>query len=77
MYKFITFKLEKNMEGALDAAAWIGIGRWLSPHFWFSPFQGGNQVINALASLLLPIPSLRWPASLFSERDGSDKQNDK
>ncbi|MDM5276810.1 hypothetical protein ACN9MH_18680 [Paenibacillus silvae] len=65
MCKFITFKLEKSVEGALDAAAWIGIGRWLSPDFWFSPLQGGNPVINALASLLLPIPSLHWLAPSF------------
>ncbi|WP_336120268.1 hypothetical protein [Paenibacillus polysaccharolyticus] len=56
---------EKSVEGALDAPGWIGIGRWLSPDFSFSPFQGGNPVINALASLLLPIPSLRWLAPLF------------
>ncbi|WP_308723123.1 hypothetical protein [Paenibacillus polysaccharolyticus] len=57
--------MEKSVEGALDAPGWIGIGRWLSPDFWFSPFQGGNPGINALASLLLPIPSLRWLASLL------------
>ncbi|MGO4527583.1 hypothetical protein AB4Z30_00770 [Paenibacillus sp. 2TAF8] len=68
MCKFITFKLEKSVEGALDATGWIGIGRWLSPDFSFSPFQGGNPVINALASLLLPIPSLRWLASLLFQK---------
>nr|WP_222592172.1 hypothetical protein [Paenibacillus xylanexedens] len=56
---------EKSVEGALNAPGWNGIGRWLSPDFSFSPFQGGNPVINALASLLLPIPSLRWLASLL------------
>ncbi|MGO4527582.1 hypothetical protein AB4Z30_00765 [Paenibacillus sp. 2TAF8] len=54
--------------GTLDATGWIGIGRWLSPDFSFSPFQGGNPVINALASLLLPIPSLRWLASLSFQK---------
>ncbi|MGF6352998.1 hypothetical protein ABIE27_000894, partial [Paenibacillus sp. 4624] len=24
---------EKSVEGALDAAGWIGVGRWLSPDF--------------------------------------------
>jgi hypothetical protein len=56
---------EKSVDGALDAAGCIGIGRWLSPDFLFSPLQGGNPVINALASLFLTIPSLRWPASLL------------
>ncbi|WP_342551754.1 hypothetical protein [Paenibacillus sp. FSL R7-0652] len=53
------------MRGRQTLPGWIGAGRWLSPDFSFSPFQGGNPGINALASLLLPIPSLRWPASLL------------
>ncbi|SCY92241.1 hypothetical protein SAMN05720606_11265 [Paenibacillus polysaccharolyticus] len=57
------------MEGALDAPGWIGIGRWLSPDFWFSPFQGGNPVINALASLLYRfLPSADLPPSFFQTK---------
>ncbi|WP_366295112.1 hypothetical protein [Paenibacillus sp. AN1007] len=56
------------MRGRQTLPGWIGAGRWLSPDFSFSPFQGGNPGINALASLLLPIPSLRWPASLVFQK---------
>ncbi len=56
----------KRRSLAGGAPGWIGIGRWLSPDFWFSPFQGGNPVINAHASLLYRFrPSAGLPPSLF------------
>ncbi|WP_139168917.1 hypothetical protein [Paenibacillus polysaccharolyticus] len=54
----------KRVWRVLDAPGWIGIGRWLSPDFSFSPFQGGNPVINALAPLLYRFhPSAGLPLS--------------
>jgi len=53
MCKFITNVLEKDREVGGGAAGWIGHWSLLSPDFLNSPFQGGNPVLKANASLFL------------------------